>query len=67
VSPPICDHCEKNPAVCVGMYLEMKEWKLACNECCGHGCEDGQCWYLARRQPPGSSDSEIDDYPLGGN
>lgn len=35
-----CAICSE-PAACVGRYEEPGE--PACNECCGHGCEDGSC------------------------
>jgi hypothetical protein len=38
-----CVHCGK-PATCVGRYEDMPEpGDPACDECCGHGCEDGKC------------------------
>lgn len=38
-----CAICGK-PAVCVGRYEDMPEpGEPACGECCGHGCEDGEC------------------------
>lgn len=39
-----CAHCEKNEATCRGSY-EGHEHKdtPACDECCGHGNEDGHC------------------------
>lgn len=36
-----CAHCE-NPATCYGKYADCDEG-YACDECCGHGCEDGHC------------------------
>ena len=33
-----------NPAACVGNYEDMPyPGEPACDECCGHGCEDGHC------------------------
>lgn len=41
-----CSTCGK-PAVCVGRYEDMPEpGEPACDECCGHGCEDGHCDHL---------------------
>lgn len=38
---PECEHCGK-PASCLGAYEGGPEaW--ACDECCGHGAEDGHC------------------------
>lgn len=34
-----------NEATCVGSY-EDQPLGPACDDCCGHGCEDGQCWQL---------------------
>lgn len=36
-----CEDCGR-PATCIGRY-EMRSVQLACDECCGHGCEDGLC------------------------
>lgn len=33
------------PATCVGAY-EMRPFECACDDCCGHGCEDGVCYPL---------------------
>lgn len=38
----VCDICGK-PAACVGRYEDMTDNAPACDECCGHGCEDGHC------------------------
>lgn len=43
---PICAHCGKKPAVCVGQYESMTEPALACGDCCGHGNEDGSCSFI---------------------
>jgi hypothetical protein len=38
-----CEICGK-PATCVGRYEDMPEpGTPACDDCCGHGCEDGHC------------------------
>jgi hypothetical protein len=39
----ICAECGERPATCVGRYEHMTECVPACDECCGHGCEDGHC------------------------
>jgi hypothetical protein len=36
-----CAHCRK-PATCRGAY-EGRGEAYACDDCCGHGCEDGRC------------------------
>lgn len=36
-----CAHCGKDPT-CFGSY-EGSEYAYACDECCGHACEDGRC------------------------
>lgn len=41
---PKCSICGK-PASCMGQY-DGTPWSYACNECCGHGCEDGQCYEI---------------------
>jgi hypothetical protein len=38
----VCAHCGK-PAACFGRYDNMTTADFACDECCGHGCEDGRC------------------------
>lgn len=40
---PECGICGK-PAVCFGSYDGNQDY--ACDECCGHGCEDGSCYPL---------------------
>jgi hypothetical protein len=42
----LCDVCGK-PAACMGSYEMQERWAYACNECCGHGCEDGVCYPLS--------------------
>lgn len=39
---PVCHICGK-PATCIGRYDNMKTDEPACDDCCGHGCEDGHC------------------------
>jgi hypothetical protein len=41
----LCAHCEEEPSACVGSYDEDGATP-ACNECCGHGCEDGFCYVV---------------------
>lgn len=36
----VCRNCG-NPATCYGTY--ENDTGYACDECCGHGCEDGHC------------------------
>lgn len=38
----LCAYCEQRPATCFGAY-EGCDPAAACDECCGHGCEDGHC------------------------
>ena len=40
---PACADCGK-PAACYGTYEGRSGF--ACDECCGHGCEDGYCFAL---------------------
>lgn len=49
---PKCAHCEERTAVCVGSYEGSEKWTFACDVCCGHGCEDGQCYMLASDGDP---------------
>jgi len=39
---PNCFHCQK-PATCFGSYEDEYSPGYACDECCGHGNEDGHC------------------------
>jgi hypothetical protein len=40
-----CEHCGSGRAACVGRYDpgEGEMAAAACDECCGHGNEDGRC------------------------
>jgi hypothetical protein len=40
--PKVCAHCD-SPATCFGSYEDDLSPAYACDECCGHGCEDGHC------------------------
>ncbi len=42
---PICAHCGIKKAACYGSY-ENERPSYACDDCCGHGCEDGRCWSI---------------------
>lgn len=46
MSRPNCEECGK-PATCLGAYEGDKEQTYSCDDCCGHGCEDGKCAQLA--------------------
>lgn len=41
-----CAHCGEREATCIGRYDVMTEDEPACDECCGHGGEDGHCEQL---------------------
>lgn len=42
----VCAHCDR-PPVCIGVYEDSTgQPALACDECCGHGNEDGWCKLL---------------------
>jgi len=41
--PVLCQHCGELPPTCFGRYENMTEPAFACDECCGHACEDGHC------------------------
>jgi len=43
-----CRNCE-NEATCFGAYEGMEDG-FSCDECCGHGCEDGFCNKLLERE-----------------
>lgn len=42
-----CESCSR-VAICIGRYDadEGDPDEAACDECCGHGCEDGHCEQL---------------------
>jgi hypothetical protein len=40
-----CQFCKK-PATCVGAYEGNEKPEFACDDCCGHGNEDGWCLSL---------------------
>lgn len=39
---PSCEQCGERPAFCLGRYDSPRD-AYACDECCGHGNEDGHC------------------------
>ena len=43
---PVCHICGK-PATCIGAYEGGTEAQSACDDCCGHGNEDGWCVPIA--------------------
>ena len=45
---PICSHCKRAPATCLGQYDNMPDEQHACDACCGHGNEDGWCNPIAK-------------------
>ena len=42
MSAIVCAYCDK-PATCVGRYDVEEPETPCCDECCGHGNEDGHC------------------------
>lgn len=44
-----CAHCDSGRwPTCVGRYERpTNPWEPACDECCGHGNEDGECMPVA--------------------
>lgn len=47
--PLCCDSCERKPATCFGVYeVELDAApSFCCDDCCGHGNEDGWCKPIA--------------------
>lgn len=44
IAPFVCATCGA-PPTCVGRYEDPENpIEPACDECCGHGCEDGHCY-----------------------
>lgn len=46
----VCAHCGGG-TVCIGRYGTAERFTFACNKCCGHGNEDGQCFMLDATEP----------------
>ena len=44
---PVCAFCV-NDAACFGYGEGQRRKEYACNDCCGHGCEDGKCIPVAQ-------------------
>lgn len=44
----LCEHCAARPAVCFGTAEGSPTVSAACDECCGHGNEDGWCVHADR-------------------
>lgn len=38
-----CAHCERRIGSCIGRYGDEATTAVACDNCCGHGNEDGRC------------------------
>lgn len=50
----LCSLCNKRESVCVGWSVEENWQKIpapACDECCGHGDETGECWPIDEDTP----------------
>ena len=39
-----CSRCN-NSATCIGRYESDGPLEFGCDDCCGHGNEDGFCWH----------------------
>jgi hypothetical protein len=50
-----------SPATCIGAYEAAVPVLPACDDCCGHGCEDGSCCSLddARAEYDASDEPEV--------
>ncbi len=55
---PTCAVCAKLPA-CIGAYEGHSPIAFACDECCGHGNEDGWCVPLAKAAEAWERDQQI--------
>ncbi len=53
---PTCQFCGE-PAVCYG-HSSDTEPGYACDKCCGHGCEDGECEFIPTPAAPSGSETE---------
>lgn len=52
---PLCNTC-KRPATCKGAYEGQAEETYSCDDCCGHGNEDGHCELLETKTKGALSD-----------
>lgn len=62
-----CDTCGKR-ATCVGAYEMADVETPQCDECCGHGNEDGKCWPIGNDKKGGdmaewSADLRVREMP----
>jgi len=48
----ICSMCREREATCIGAYEGETRQTPGCDECCGHGNEDGACVSIATAAPP---------------
>lgn len=53
----VCANCGK-PATCCGVYESAKEATYACDDCCGHGNEDGWCDPVDDARPAGEQGAD---------
>ena len=47
--PKVCASCDA-PATCFGAYEDGLQPSYSCDECCGHGNEDGHCEEVTPRE-----------------
>lgn len=57
-----CCSIDANEAVCVGIDHDNPTPTPACDECCGHGNEDGLCWPIGEAPPSQSAMQGRDAY-----
>jgi hypothetical protein len=55
----LCAHCGIKEAACYGAY-ENEKPSYACNDCCGHGCEDGRCWPISPGYEVGMTEKDAE-------
>jgi hypothetical protein len=56
---PVCAHCGK-PATCIGEYETCTgDEQPACDDCCGHGNEDGHCRPIVAAPAPGGEAADL--------
>lgn len=61
---PKCSRCGKL-AACLGQYEGHGEPEYACNDCCGHGNEDGKCFMLPSSDSKGHDKAAGEETTLG--
>ena len=60
----LCSNCTVNPATCFGRYDNMEHPDYSCDDCCGHGNEDGYCEPLPAENAQGACQGDMVPRPM---